>query len=385
MVLDLGVNLRNYVIGDRQSLVNKQHILLGVLSGLSHLHSIDFIHCDIKPENIIVIDEGDGIVKSKLIDLADVKNSKPCVWTGTAEYAPPEILGIIGNEYGRGEKIEHAYSLDIWSVGLCMIFIYSDGDFLPEKISNTGTFIVLYRKWALINNIMIYIGSKINSHSGTLDNRWVHTSVIDRILENFEKNFEKNELDMFKIAAQCLTIDPLTRPSAIELAIKLRSNLVENAVESAVEVSAVELDYKIISPQNSKEITQINIDKLKDCMDHYRENSNTWPTSWGPSKRVDIKKPANINALIEVLQINKVINTLDTSDTSDTSMVKKFGRWLSIIEPAHDVLVKAWIQPETHTSGTSGSSENVLDGSVTKEEFNLRTAYADLSSLTEPI
>lgn len=74
-------------------------LMRGVAEGLAAAHAADVIHCDMKPENLFLVNE-DGVERLKIIDfdLAWVPAPKPAddgeLLRGTAKYmAPEQVLG----------------------------------------------------------------------------------------------------------------------------------------------------------------------------------------------------------------------------------------------------------------------------------------------------
>mmetsp|Transcript_20749 Transcript_20749/g.52546 ORF Transcript_20749/g.52546 Transcript_20749/m.52546 type:complete len:624 (+) Transcript_20749:194-2065(+) len=92
------------------------YICRGILEGLKYLHSNDIVHCDIKPENILLNSEG----TVKLADLGlsrKLKNGVASGIRGSKYWMAPEM--IKGQEYNC--------SLDIWSFG-CVLFECATGN-----------------------------------------------------------------------------------------------------------------------------------------------------------------------------------------------------------------------------------------------------------------
>ena len=92
--------------------------LQDIFESIDYLHSQNIIHCDIKPENYVVIfnkEKIDEIPKLKLIDFGNVrkipqKKQKLYNFSGTKEYMAPEII----DNSGFNEKI------DEWAAGIIM-------------------------------------------------------------------------------------------------------------------------------------------------------------------------------------------------------------------------------------------------------------------------
>ena len=92
--------------------------LKDIFESIDYLHSQNIIHCDIKPENYVVIfnkEDINEIPKLKLIDFGNVrkipqKKQKLYNFSGTKEYMAPEII----DNSGFNEKI------DEWAAGIIM-------------------------------------------------------------------------------------------------------------------------------------------------------------------------------------------------------------------------------------------------------------------------
>lgn len=112
---DAGMDLSNYINSNKlfeSTLIQKFEFLRPILETLSRLHEAGFVHCDVKPENIVVYN-----MEMRLIDLEgvlDVRDksqySKECT-TISRGYASPEVRGY----YTKPRDVRKA---DIYSAGI---------------------------------------------------------------------------------------------------------------------------------------------------------------------------------------------------------------------------------------------------------------------------
>lgn len=96
-----------------------------LLTCLKHVHRYGFIHCDIKPDNILVMDDQNIVIAD--MGLLTISHGKYDRSIGTSSYRAPEV-------WNKGEK---STSLDIWSLGLAFYYLIQ-GDDLFQLDSSTA-------------------------------------------------------------------------------------------------------------------------------------------------------------------------------------------------------------------------------------------------------
>jgi serine/threonine protein kinase len=86
-------------------------ILTGLLKGLHYLHENDICHRDLKPDNIMILDDFTPII----IDFGQAKKLTMANTTSicTSFYRPPEVAGFVDNESSK----LYDKRVDVWGVG----------------------------------------------------------------------------------------------------------------------------------------------------------------------------------------------------------------------------------------------------------------------------
>ena len=102
-----------------------KEVVIGVMSGLQYLHSCGIIHRDMKPENILLQQEGDRLIPkiadfgiSKVLSESGSGNSSLVI--GSIEYMAPEQFNL--GRYGNNGQ-QHT-NLDLWSLGVIIYELF---------------------------------------------------------------------------------------------------------------------------------------------------------------------------------------------------------------------------------------------------------------------
>lgn len=185
-------------VGIENTLVKR--ITIQLLQGLKFLHSLNYIHCDLKPENIMMKFANKS--KIKIIDLGSAcynyTRSVP-KYIQTRYYRAPEI--IMGVLYGP--------SIDMWSLGCVIIELL-----LGYPIFQVGTEEELL--YSMINLIGVPEASFIDRGSKSQDFfEGTQVKYPERIefrgIDQMLASFNKSCIDFVK---QCLVWDPELRITA---------------------------------------------------------------------------------------------------------------------------------------------------------------------------
>ncbi|CAF0742645.1 unnamed protein product [Didymodactylos carnosus] len=149
-----------------------------LVDGIRLLHQSRIVHSDLKPENIIVLSNG----QTKIIDLGvsftlpRMVSAKRRIWAGTPDYSSPEMHRI-----PKGVVPKFGYKSDIWSLGI--ILYEMAAGYRPLYGLSTN-----YEKINYLRHLK-------------------HDLPID---QNLEKG-------VYNALTQCLRVDPKHRPTAEQL------------------------------------------------------------------------------------------------------------------------------------------------------------------------
>lgn len=122
---DKGKSMKNV---RRESIVEYGRMLVWcktLLTCLKHIHRYGFIHCDIKPDNILVMDDQSIVLAD--MGLLTISHGKYDRSIGTSSYRAPEV-------WDKGDK---SGSLDIWSLGLTFYYLVQGEDLFQLDSSHT--------------------------------------------------------------------------------------------------------------------------------------------------------------------------------------------------------------------------------------------------------
>jgi len=128
-------------------------ILAQVAQGLSELHRRSIIHCDIKPSNILVVQNGTPRVFLTDLGMARViEAEKGILVFGTARYMHPDLLRVgRSSEESDFTRIIIAGKavgpyIDLYSLGVVAIAMLTGTLEIPEPLTPEGLLMLLYEK-----------------------------------------------------------------------------------------------------------------------------------------------------------------------------------------------------------------------------------------------
>ncbi|KAI1708084.1 protein kinase domain-containing protein [Ditylenchus destructor] len=191
-------------------------LIVQVLAALQHLHSCGIVHCDLKPENVLLSDPSD-FPQTKICDfgyscyIGDSYLKRKVI--GTMQYAAPEVLG----------RKKCNKSIDIWSLGVSTYvvvsgyFPFGEKDKITEEVlSRKSLFPADYWK-SRSTKVIDFIETllKINpterpTAEKCMAHSWLRTKVLYRDLEALEKRigmgpYITSKLNIFNYTFHLLT------------------------------------------------------------------------------------------------------------------------------------------------------------------------------------
>ena len=145
----MDINLKEFLLKDNINNDNKEKIITNVISGIEYLHSQNIIHCDLKPDNILLNIKEQNINQIKIADFGLViekgRNFNEINEYGNFIYLPPE------SEYNN-----YTLKYDIYSLGIIIFEIIEDWNTDMERIQKiinfkNGKYI---NKYKLLNSMI---------------------------------------------------------------------------------------------------------------------------------------------------------------------------------------------------------------------------------------
>ena len=163
------------------------------LEQLEYLHGKNLVHCDIKPDNILLVEEN-GVARPKIIDPEQCctpgLSAEP---GGTPAYVPPEILRSAQGKY----QID--FPRDIWALGFAFLGFFLERKHFPTKYYLAG---------------LAVRGDEMRAYLHHLENI-SRTSLVDAgIVPKKGTMIDQNTIEY--VFWKMLAIDPAKRPTAAQ-------------------------------------------------------------------------------------------------------------------------------------------------------------------------
>ncbi|EPR77902.1 Protein kinase [Spraguea lophii 42_110] len=181
-----------------------QHITKQVLCGLYRLSTMGIIHCDLKPENIMISDFYS--MKIKIIDFSSATTKQICTnfYAQSRYYRAPEV--ILGIPYNS--------SVDLWSLACIVYEMFIGSPLFPGKNNQDQ----LFRICSLLGNVPNTLKEVSHNHW----NIYVSEERVYNTKQNFYnkiniKSMDSNEARIIiDFILYLLNINHIERPSVYE-------------------------------------------------------------------------------------------------------------------------------------------------------------------------
>ena len=175
LIMELAdTDLSNFLVKTKLSYDQKVRIMFGIIRAMKYIRDGDYVHCDIKSDNILMSGENPLIADFGITRLADKLSTEGCQ---TENYRSPETLAFsnpefrqyfdfyVMNVYEEGWRSNQS-AAEIWSIGIVLLEIIYQKPGLTLHFTRKG---VEYNHdyplliWCLVKNIIVENKTMYNS------------------------------------------------------------------------------------------------------------------------------------------------------------------------------------------------------------------------------
>jgi cyclin-dependent kinase 2 len=200
----MNMSLYDYLKGNEKiGQATVKSILFQILQGLAYIHSLNLVHCDLKPGNVLIDCKDDKVTSVKIIDFG---LSRPIArydkWLNicTSMYRPPEICL---------RTCVCATSIDMWSFGCIFVEMFKgERLFSTQEKSNYEHLVDMF--------IMFGTPSQDTCFELTSLSGWDSSSFTKYKRKPWKEILSINDEDAIDLLEKIFQLEPSSRISAAE-------------------------------------------------------------------------------------------------------------------------------------------------------------------------
>jgi len=234
-----GVTLRKEIFQKEEpfSLERTLEVMRAVCSALYYAHKLGFVHCDVKPANIMLQKNGNILVADFGISRMTEASTATMVGAGTPAYMSPEQ--IMGSDPSP--------QMDIYALGVVLFEMLTGGErpFTGDNAKTTGTNSEKVR-WEQLR-LPVPPPSKYN----IAITDWID-AVILKCLEKDHLNRYSDAMDLYRNFHEAVNSSDQLQP--VQNHIQERQSLQVSATEGAKSVTLSLPDYKVLPTVTNKDL-----------------------------------------------------------------------------------------------------------------------------------
>ena len=246
---------------------NATNIIKGILEALKYVHEKGFVHGDISSDNFFLFLNNSGLLDVKLGDFESIyepKDKKFKSVRSTARFTSPECL--------LSDDTADAFKNEIWGIGLVIWEVQSyvscfnnKETKIPQSYKKDTNCIQLSRFPDNNDNLCTRASHfALYKQLGTHNSKEITDKPGADLMKGFYRDNNKdislpflrhdidaifNGLPIRRLIKNCLTIDPLERPSAVDIADLMRLPTNPEELQDLGYLGAIDLSVVISSPE----------------------------------------------------------------------------------------------------------------------------------------